>query len=309
MEPTEKEQVQKHPLKKRMQQWLGTLAIMSMTAPLALEAQTQKEHNAGILLVAFGTTVPEAKEAYHHIEARVKAAFPNYEVRWAYTSGMVRRKLKTQGIETQSPAVAITQMSDEGFKRIAVQSLHIIPGAEYSELQETVARLQNLPKGVESVEIDDPLITTHSDLMQTTQALSQWALSFKKKDEALVLMGHGSEHNANVYYPALQYYFQQVDPTIFIGTVEGYPTLTDVIKQLKNNHIKQVWLAPFMTVAGDHAVKDMSGDDDSSWKKILEKEGFTVKINLTGLGQISTITDIWIEHLKTTIGKLEAAYL
>ncbi len=31
-----------------------------------------------------------------------------------------------------------------------------------------------------------------------------------------------------------------------------------------------------MIVAGDHASNDMAGEDEDSWKSILEKEGFQI---------------------------------
>lgn len=41
---------------------------------------------------------------------------------------------------------------------------------------------------------------------------------------------------------------------------------------------------PFMLVAGDHANNDMAGEDEESWKNVLEKEGFKVDLYLKGLG-------------------------
>ena len=41
-----------------------------------------------------------------------------------------------------------------------------------------------------------------------------------------------------------------------------------------------------MLVAGDHAINDMASDEEDSWKTILEKEGFNVKVHVKGLGKI-----------------------
>ena len=51
---------------------------------------------------------------------------------------------------------------------------------------------------------------------------------------------------------------------------------------------------PFLTVAGDHAVRDMAGVHPESWKSILEKEGFVVKTDGTPLGDLAPIVDRWI---------------
>jgi cobalamin biosynthesis Co2+ chelatase CbiK len=38
----------------------------------------------------------------------------------------------------------------------------------------------------------------------------------------------------------------------------------------------------------------MGGDKDESWRSILQKEGFEVRIHPTSLGQIEAIVQMWI---------------
>ena len=48
----------------------------------------------------------------------------------------------------------------------------------------------------------------------------------RKEGEALVFLGHGTDHFANVVYPALQMIFHmQGREDVLIGTVEGWPGL------------------------------------------------------------------------------------
>lgn len=264
--------------------------------------QSTTQH--GILLVAFGTTIPEAQAAYHHIEKRIQETYPQIPVRWAYTAAMVRRKLAKQGIIVSSPATALSLMADEGFTHVAVQSLHVIPGLEYHDLLRIAHAMRWLPKGIRQICVGDPLLSTHTDMERTAEGLHQWSLTFRSPHEALVMMGHGTPHPANVYYPGMQYYFDQRDANMVMGTIEGYPTIDNVMTRLKANGIQTVWLMPLLTVAGDHAIKDMAGETDQSWKTILEREGFEVKLMPTGLGMMDAMVDIWIDHLKVAINKL-----
>ena len=79
------------------------------------------------------------------------------------------------------------------------------------------------------------------------------------EDEALVFMGHGTTHYANTVYAALDYTFKDLGYTrTFLGTVEAYPSMESLKKQLRALALKKVILAPFMVVAGDHANNDMS---------------------------------------------------
>ena len=85
--------------------------------------------------MAFGTSVPEAQKAYDNIERMVRAAFPETPVRWAYTSSMIRAKLARQGKPLDSMETALARMMDERFTHVAVQSLHVIAGWEFHEMQ------------------------------------------------------------------------------------------------------------------------------------------------------------------------------
>lgn len=251
----------------------------------------------GIVLVAFGTTVPEANAAYINIEKQVKAAFPDAVIRWAYTSSFVRKKLAKKGIDIPSPKAAIEQMHADGFKTIYVQSLHVIPGSEFDNLAFVVDDFNDAYNDNCNVLLGDPLMYSPSDMRALSSVVINIIPAARKSSEALVLMGHGTSHASNIYYPGLQYYLWQADTTMFVGCVEGYPSLNEVIKSLKRSDVRKVWLMPLMIVAGDHARNDMAGTDDDSWKSRLEKEGFSVEVVLHGLGEENAIALLFVDHL------------
>ena len=115
-------------------------------------------------------------------------------------------------------------------------------------------------------------------------------------------MGHGTGHFADAAYAALDYRFKAMGYSrVFVGTVEGYPELMDILPVLKQSGCKKVRLMPFMIVAGDHAINDMAGDDEDAWKNILKSEGFDVECVLKGLGEIEGIRQMYIQHLKREI--------
>lgn len=269
----------------------------------AEQHETKKSEKKAILLVAFGTTVPEAKATYNRISEQTTKTFPSYEIRWAYTSKKVRTILKKRGEAAQSPAEALAQLGEDGITTAYIQSLHIIPGDEYDDLKVTAAAFSGIPKGTKIVKVGDPLLVSDADMRAVAQSINSHKPQDMDTTTALVLMGHGSRHPSNIYYPAMQYYLSALNSNIFIGTVEGTPTLDEVVAQLKQRHIKRVWLMPFMLVSGDHAINDMSGDEDTSWKSILTKNGFEVSINLTSLGEFEDIRNIWLKHLSEIVNK------
>ena len=85
---------------------------------------------------------------------------------------------------------------------------------------------------------------------------------------------------------------------IFIGTVEGFPSLNDVVSSVKHMGIKKVLLKPFMIVAGDHAHNDMAGNDEDSWKNTFKRAGIRVKCILKGLGENPRWDEIYVQHIR-----------
>ncbi|OBQ46500.1 sirohydrochlorin cobaltochelatase [Halodesulfovibrio spirochaetisodalis] len=261
----------------------------------------------GILLVAFGTSVPEARVALDNINEEVAKAFPDTEIRWAYSAAMIRNKIKrTENKVIPSPAAALAQMGDDGFTHVAVQSLHTIPGQEFSDIKKTASAFDGIPKSISHISVGTPLLNTPADLAAMAEILPATVPAARKKNEAVIFMGHGTHDPGNIYYPGLATYLQEKDSNIFVGTVEGYPSLDSIIPTLKAKGIKKVWLMPLMSVAGDHARNDMAGSEEDSWKSILTKKGFKVTTVLKGTGEYDAIVAQWVAHLKTAFNALES---
>ena len=255
-----------------------------------------KEKKVGILLVAFGSSEDSAQVSFENIDRKVKATYPGIPVKWAYTSHIIRKKMAGRGKQLDSPEVALARMADEEFTHVAVQSLHTIGGAEYHDLRRTVGAFQAMG-AFESIRLGYPLLATQEDMERAVDAVLATIPAERKKEEAVVLMGHGAHHPSNAFYSALNFQVQLQDPNVFIGTVEGYPELDTIQALLQKNDIKKVYLMPFMSVAGDHAKNDMAGDEDDSWKSILTKDGYEVAIIMKGTAEFEEFVDIWVDHV------------
>jgi len=251
----------------------------------------------GILLVAFGTSVPEATPAIETLKRDAEAAFPGVPVRLAYSSHIIRDKIAAEGIDKKSPAQALADMAAEGFTHVAVQSLQSIPGREYTDIKATAEAFQTMPKGIKHISVGRPLLYLPEDIAAAAEALRP-TLPKHGKGEAVILMGHGTEHPANAAYSALQLELWKHDQSVYVSTVESKPAITDIIPQLKARHIHTVYLVPFMSVAGDHAHNDMAGPEKDSWASQLKAAGITPKPVLVGLGSRPAIAKLWMDHLR-----------
>ncbi len=280
---------------------LSLVMVLACALPSAFAGHgPEKEKKTGILLVAFGSSEASAQVSFKNIGEKTRVAYPGTPVFWAYTSHIIRNKMAKQGVFLDSPEVALAKMADQGFTHVAVQSLHTIAGSEYHDLRKVVGGFKAMG-AFENILLGHPLLSTQADMERAVDAVLATLPKARKKDEAVVLMGHGTHHSANAFYAALMFQVQLKDPNVFIGTVEGYPELDGIQTLLKAKNLKTVWLMPFMSVAGDHAKNDMAGDEDDSWKSILTKAGFKCKPVLKGTAEFDEFVTIWVDHIKAPL--------
>lgn len=253
-----------------------------------------------VLVVSFGTTYEDTRKlTIEAVENRIKNEYSDYEVRRAFTSKVVIKVLKNRdGIFVDTPQGALKKLYREGYEKVFIQPLHLIPGSEYNNLKSIVEEFQG-KELFNEIDLGTPAIYKREDYELLIEAVKDLI----EKNKTLVFMGHGSYHYSNACYSELQ--MSLIDrgyKNVFIGTVEGYPSIENVMKWIEENNIKEVTLAPFMLVAGNHAKNDMCGENENSWKSILEKAGIKVNIYFHGLGENLKFQEIYLKHLKEIIG-------
>lgn len=249
-----------------------------------------------LVVVSFGTSMPQARCAIENIEERLRAAFPDYDFFRAFTSGMVARKIeREEGLHIPAPEELMEQLATEGYEEVRCQSLHVIFGQEYEKL---LAQLRPYCGRFARLLIGRPLLWDTEDYLRLTRALLA-EMPHLAPDEAYVFMGHGTEHPANAAYALVENCFRyHRAERVYVGTVEGFPHLEYVLARLDAHEVTHVHLAPLMIVAGDHAHNDLAGDEEDSWKNRLESEGYTVETHLRGLGELDTVGEIFVSHCR-----------
>ncbi len=255
-----------------------------------------------ILLTHFGTShLDTLQKNILAVEKEAQAAFPGWEMRRAFTSGMILRIMKNQGITIASVPEALEDLLTEEFTDVIVQPSHLICGEEYDKLRGLAEPYRQYFK---NFSIGKPLLASTEDMREVCRFYDR---EFPRdSDAALVLMGHGTPHFANAVYPAMNYLLKEMGmERILIGTVEGYPDIEVIRKELKQLGVKRVIVTPMMLVAGDHAINDMNGDGKDSWKSLLLADGYQVKTVLRGLGEYPEIRKLYLRHIREAIGEGE----
>ena len=263
-----------------------------------------------IVVMTFGTTFKDTREKT--IDATVKeiqAKHPNTKVVTAYTSHIIiNRVKKNEGITYPTPEEALEQLKKEGYTRVALTSLDVIPGMEYNY---DMGVYQNYKDQFKKMTLGTPLMYWQGqedqadDVAETIKAM---ATQFPKqgKQDAILIMAHGTPQVSNAYYSVIQAKLDEMGyKNVYIYTVEGWPSLDTVLPKLKKNGIKHVTLMPIMMVAGGHANNDMAGSEPDSHKSILEKAGYKVDAYIHGIGENAAIRDLYAQRAEDAWNALE----
>ncbi|MHC4873926.1 MAG: sirohydrochlorin cobaltochelatase [Planctomycetota bacterium] len=277
---------------------LIAVCVFSMT--LETSCAKPKKNDKALLLVAFGSSVERARKELDNIYTKSAERFKGYDLSWAYTSHIIRKKLAKQGKVYLSTEEAIEKLIKDGYKEIAIQSLHTIKGSEYEDMLAVISKIKHKYRDA-NLKVGVPLLSSHSDIERTAEELLKSIPIERKKDEAVIFMGHGSHHSGDFSYAALNNELTEKDELALLGTVEGGIMLDDVLASCKKAGIKKAYLIPFMSVAGDHAMNDMAGDEEDSWKSVLKKNNIETTPILRGTAAVDGIVDIWLDHLDEAI--------
>lgn len=271
-----------------------------------------------ILVVSFGTSFNDSRVAdIKGIEDAIQKANPDWSVRRAFTAQIIINHIQARDNERiDNVEQALERAVKNGVKDLVVQPTHLMHGAEYDELMESVAAYKDK---FTSVKVGEPLLgevgrdasVINADKEAVANAVVAETIkeagfsdanAAKEAKTAFVFLGHGTSHTAKVSYSQMQTQMKELGyDNMFIGTVEGEPEETsceEVIQAVSEAGYEKVVLRPLMVVAGDHANNDMAGEDEESWASMFKASGkfTTVDSQISGLGAIEAIQQIYVAH-------------
>ena len=309
----------------------ATILFFVLSNP-AFGADTPKKQpktgKAAIILASFGTTVPSAVASIINIRQKVQAAFPEVPVRVTFTSNIIRKVWKKRRAEAQKwldqgipPEILYVKniistfgdLREEGYRDIVVQPTHMFfmeqshDLAQYVEAMRSIRTIKERWRPFNKIALGRPALGTignryeyRQDIEKALKTLAPDVALARINNAVLVYMAHGNAHWSVGIYGEAAKMMRELYPDVitYFGAVEGYPGIEDVSHDLKQAESNKIILKPFMIVAGDHAVNDMAGDDDDSWKTILTRQGISVIPVLKGLGSNDEFAQLFVEHIK-----------
>lgn len=257
-----------------------------------------------IVIAGYGTAAEE--EGMRLLDAladRLQPLYPNFFIKKAFTSEAIIQILRKRGrIHIPTVAEAFDALLSEGCSHVCVLPLHLIPGFENQRLE---ALIKPYEQRFQTLVLVPPLLNNNKDLHILTRLLAEEFCDLPDRT-AVLCMGHGSRAPANSVYSALNSICgQEGYPHFFIGTINASPGLTDLLPALKSGGFQNIILTPLLFMSGRHMADDMAGSKSSSWKSILERDGFTVDCRLRGLGEYDGIQQLFISRLNRLLPLFE----
>jgi len=297
-----------------------TMLLIAFVSTSASGAQTMTrthKDRPAIVLTAFGTST-KAKVTYDAFERQVKEALPDYEIRWAFTSEVIReivnRRLEKSGASERllSLQQVLANLQAEGYTRAAVQPLHIFPGEEYEE----VLSITGVFPGI-TVATGETLLQRWEKMHEVVEIISADFLAPGEGCNVVVSHGTPTTNTAsNMAYMGLDRYLKVKYQNVFLGGVEGVITREEALGAAKGCAVKRVRFIPLMFVAGDHIMNDIAGEasaDDAPWSVELEDAGISTetttlevegKTFYKGLGFFPEVNKVFIDSIKHILEEL-----
>ena len=284
--------------------FFGLVAALPLIVILLGLCPATAENPPAIVLTAFGTTTTAA-DTYQHIDKLARQRFPGQEIRWAYTSRKVRQKVgQEQGKELKDLGQVLTELKAADFSRVAVQSLHIVPGEEWDKkIVQAAGKVPGL-----KVALGKPLLSSNQDNERVIKALGKDFPQDLGKT-AVVLAGHGSPSpQGEAAYLAFNKLLRTryAGKNVFLGVVGGKPEAQTALDAVKRSPAHSVLFIPLMVVAGDHMENDILGDAPKSWKsQILKARAFQIDGVRRGLGFNDAVVAVFLDHLAEALATLK----
>lgn len=219
-----------------------------------------------IILVAFGTSSPKGLNVFDYILNHIKNAFENYDIRLAFSSETIVKKLRASNIVVDSVDEVLSELKNQSVKKCILQPLYILPSYSFDELCA-------IKKEGVSILCSAPLLNTNDDVAMAISAIENSI----KIDVSNTILFHGCKNHKtgneklNSFKKAIAKRYSNV----------LVKTLSDDFRGAQN-------IIPFMLCGEYHIKNDILGKlENSSCSDVL---GFS-----------GAIIDIFIMHIKNAI--------
>ena len=260
-----------------------------------------------ILFAAHGSKNRAASSALGNILKLTKETYPSIPIFSAFTSGHVLKKLREQGQELPTVKQNLETLAENGFTHVVVQSLHVIPGTEYTNTSRLLDRVDKGEIKFEKAILGEPLLTNDQEIEEISDLILNLLEERDPQKEALILVAHGSKYSdsGNSLYDKFKEVLEAKDSNAYLGKLNSEDGIEKISDRIKESGLKKAYLLPLLFGAGNHVKKDMAGEHEGSWKNIVASRGIEAIPVAKGIGEFNIFAQRWMDKLKQAIDQLD----
>lgn len=265
---------------------------------MVAKQKQQSGKDVAVLLVAFGSTWPNAFNAFDATKVAYQKAFPEADIYMSFSSDICINRASAGENKDDAgnlvkrdfyePRYLLHAIGNAKYSKIYVQSLQVIPGEEFAAVVASVKKFMNNGyisgshlddeylaslESNKSIFLGMPLLNDPDvDVPEVAKQLN--AIYASRAEQGVVaFMGHGNPDTydtfkANVRYTQLEEALQALNPKYFVGTVDMPDNYKqDVLARMQEKSVTsgKMYLQALMSIAGDHAHNDMAGEGEEYW--------------------------------------------
>lgn len=258
-----------------------------------------------ILFAAHGSRRSASRNAIDNILEKAHREFPEVIIETAYTSHYVRKKLcEMDGDCDLSIQQKLDLFREQGVTHAVIQSLHVIPGLEFKTITRMLDKMAEKKDSSLRAIYGKPLLHNEQAMREVADMIVAMPPEREDKTEALILVAHGSKHSGEVYHQ-----FQQIlegrGRNAYMGKINTPQDIHDICDKIKKSGIEKAYLLPFLFGAGNHVQSDMAGDEEESWKSVVNSYDIQPIPVVKGIGEFDIFAERWMENLRRAFRELE----
>ncbi|AOR24242.1 sirohydrochlorin cobaltochelatase [Clostridium taeniosporum] len=264
------------------------------------------KNNRAIILVGFGTAnIVAIKKCIDPIENEIREVFgEEFLVFKCFTSKIILRKLSNDfGVNILHFEEALRCAKLKGCTEILIMPLNVLHGNEYEKIKEFALKYNHefsrilLGKPILQLDIETKEIVSSNIIEGIKKELP--------KDKNLLLVGHGTTNKSDIVYSLFEKELSKMNyENIIIGTLEGKISINEIIDKIIIREIKEITIVPFLSMAGKHINRDIFGENEYSWKRIIEARGVKVKCFRKSLTEFLSIKKLYLDNIKELVDEL-----
>ena len=252
-----------------------------------------------VVIVSFGTANLEGVKILEEFEREINEKLKGkYNIFKAFTSSSISNILFNRyGKVVPRLEEILYKLSNDKYKEVYIQPLHIIEGSEYSYIEKV---LKEYTYSFSKIRVGEILMgKNEEDLLEGCNVIyNSLNRNFEHKNSNIVLIGHGSKTlNDDRYEKIKEVFIDEGFKNIYLGKLEGNGKKEEVLSDLIKDNI---FLVPILMLPGKHIKKDIFGENNS-WKTLFEDNNIRVNCVEKSLLQYDEIKEYYLNKIYNNI--------